>query len=427
MLSTVTGEQQYIKASAKYFAVALRGGGGPMAVLDLSRPGRFEPGTSPIFGGHTGAVLDFDWNPFDDSMFASASEDTSIKIWSVPEDWEPIDEGGNAKSNERGTFSDSLVDLVGHRKKVTLVKFHPTAANVLASTAADSSIRVWDIEKAEELSVFDQMGDVTQDIQWDVRGDNFATTCKDKKIRLHDGRTGAVSSFVEKAHEGVKSMKLAFLGESGKLVSTGTNRQSGREIKVWDLRNFEKPLIVNKLDNNSGVLLPLFEPDSNILYLCGKGDSTFTPYEFEDKDPFLHKLNDGYRSKVASKGACIVPKRGNDVMGCETARVLKVTNDQVIQPLSFIVPRKSDAFQDDVFPPCTAAEPAHTADEWAAGSSKEPVRMSLDPKVRGLSSNNKKKKGPSIRTVAMVDKELKEAQARISFLEGKLSEAGIKF
>jgi coronin-1B/1C/6 len=37
LLSTVTGEQQYIKASAKYFAVALRGGGDPMAVCRLDR------------------------------------------------------------------------------------------------------------------------------------------------------------------------------------------------------------------------------------------------------------------------------------------------------------------------------------------------------------------------------------------------------
>jgi coronin-1B/1C/6 len=426
-LSTVTGEQQYIKSSAKYFAVALRGGGGPMAVLSLDRPGRFEPGLSPTVEGHTGAVLDFDWNPFDDTMFASASEDTTLKVWSVPDDWEPIDEKGNAKGGSN--MSESLVDLVGHRKKVTLCKFHPTAANVLASTAADSSVRLWDIEKAEELSVYDQMGDLTQDIQWDLRGDNYATSCKDKMIRLHDGRTSAVTAFVEKAHEGVKSIKLAYMtDESQKLVSTGTNRQSGRERKVWDLRQLDKPLVTLKLDNNSGVLLPLFDQDSSILYLCGKGDSTFTPYEFEDNDPFLYKLNDGYRSTKPSKGACMVPKRGLDIMGCETARILKVTNAQVIQPLSFIVPRKSDAFQDDVFPPCASSEPAHSASEWMEGSSKEPKTMSLDPKDnKGSAAGAKKSAGVKFRTVGTVEKELKEAMARISFLEGKLKEASIDF
>ena len=33
-LSTATGEQNYIKANTKFFAVALSGGGGPVAVVD---------------------------------------------------------------------------------------------------------------------------------------------------------------------------------------------------------------------------------------------------------------------------------------------------------------------------------------------------------------------------------------------------------
>jgi coronin-1B/1C/6 len=46
----------------------------------------------------------------------------------------------------------TISNLQGHHKKVTLVKFNPTAANVLASTAADASVKIWDIERGEELS-----------------------------------------------------------------------------------------------------------------------------------------------------------------------------------------------------------------------------------------------------------------------------------
>lgn len=38
----------------------------------------------PLFNGHTGNVLDFDFNPFHDNIIASASEDTSIKVRSRP-------------------------------------------------------------------------------------------------------------------------------------------------------------------------------------------------------------------------------------------------------------------------------------------------------------------------------------------------------
>lgn len=429
LLSTVTGEQQYIKASAKYFVVALRGGGGPMAVCRLDRPGRFEPGTSQILEGHTGAVLDFDWNPFDDSMLASASEDSTIKIWSVPEDWEPTDAKGDAKAGPN--LSNSLVDLQGHRKKVTLVKFHPTAANVLASTAADGSVKVWDIERGEEISSFEQMGDLTQDLAWDVTGDNYATSCKDKIIRLHDGRTSSVSTNIENAHEGVKSVKLTYLADTDKILSTGTSKQSAREFKIWDIRNPKVALYTEKIDTGSGVLIPLFDNDSGILYLCGKGDSTIRLYEFEDRDPYIFKLNDGFRSNVSAKGVCMIPKRGNDILACETARLLKLTNDQVVQPLSFIVPRKSDAFQADIFPDCPAAEPAHTAEQWMAGSSKLPITICLDPAMQQNTSkdcnNGGVKKGFKVRTVAVVEAELKEANARIHYLENKLKDSGIIF
>ena len=68
-------------------------------------------------------------------MLATASEDCTIKIWSIPEDWEPFNEKGASKA---GTdITESVVDLHGHTKKVNLLRFHPTASNVLASTSSD--------------------------------------------------------------------------------------------------------------------------------------------------------------------------------------------------------------------------------------------------------------------------------------------------
>lgn len=419
-LSTVTGEQQYIKASAKYFAIALRGGGGPIGICKLDRPGRFEPGTSSIVHGHTGSVLDFDWNPFDDSMFATASEDTTIKLWSVPDDWEPIDEKGHAK---KGTnLSESLVDLVGHRKKVTLVKFHPTANNVLLSAATDNSVKVWDIEKSEVMTSFDDLGDLTYDIVWDTTGDNYAVSNKDKLIRLMDGRTSTVTSTLEKPHMGLKSMKCLYLGETGKFLTVGASLTNSREMKIWDLKNLSEPLATETIDNSSGALLPTFDADANILYLSGKGDGIIRPYEFEDSK--LYKLNDGYRSHVPCKGMCMIPKRGNDIMHNETARLMKLTNNQGVQPLQFTVPRKSDAFQDDIFPDSASSEPAHTADEWLGGSSKGPVKMSLNPLNKGATGP---KKAFKLRTVGQVSAELEKANKRVTYLEEKLKAAGIEY
>eukprot|EP00567_Pseudictyota_dubia_P003711 CAMPEP_0197444788 /NCGR_PEP_ID=MMETSP1175-20131217/10177_1 /TAXON_ID=1003142 /ORGANISM="Triceratium dubium, Strain CCMP147" /LENGTH=450 /DNA_ID=CAMNT_0042975641 /DNA_START=93 /DNA_END=1445 /DNA_ORIENTATION=- len=422
-LATVTGDQQYIKASAKYFAVSLFGGGGPLMVGRLDRPGRFNPGTSPEIQGHTGAVLDCDFNPFDDSMLATASEDTTIKLWNIPDDWEPTNEKGLAQSGEN--LTESLVDLTGHRKKVTLLHFHPTASNVLGSCSSDYVVKVWDVEKGEEISSFDDNGGLIQDLEWDFKGDVLATSCKDKIVRIMDPRAGTVASTIENAHDGVKSVKLQFMGESGKLLTAGASRQSAREVKIWDLKNPSAPVHSETIDTASGVLLPLYDDDTNVLYLAGKGDGIIRPFEFEDKKPFLHRLNDGFRSTSPAKGVCMVPKRGLNVMGCETARLLKLTNNKGIHPLSFIVPRKSEAFQDDIFPDCPSTKPAHSADEWAAGSSKPPETMSLNPKERQNENGGGTKK--KFRTMATVTKELDEAKERIAYLEQKLTEANISF
>lgn len=34
--------------------------------------------------------------------------------------------------------------------------------------------------------------------------------------------------------------------------------------------NFEEPISVLELDTSNGVLLPFYDPDTNIVYLCGK-------------------------------------------------------------------------------------------------------------------------------------------------------------
>lgn len=426
-LSTQTGDQQYVKASGKYFSVALYGGGGLVYVGRHDRPGRFVPGATPTLHGHAGAILDFDWNPFDDSMLATASEDTTVKIWSIPENWEPIDAKG--KNKPGSDITESMVDLVGHAKKVNLLRFHPTAGNVLASTSSDYTVKLWDVEAGHELSTFDEMQDLCQDIVWDYKGDNYATACKDKAVRFVDARAAHVTSKIEQAHDGVKGVKVVYMGESGKVLTTGHSRASGREVKIWDLKNLDKPLHVEKIDTAAGVLVPMYDVDTNVIYLCGKGDGNIRTCEFEDKEPYFHKLNDGFRSTTPLKGVCMVPKRGLDILKCENARLLKVTHEMGIQPLSFVVPRKSDAFQPDIFPETASDHPAHTAEEWWGGSSKGPKLMSLDPKKRGgenaMNGSNGVAK-PKL-SIGSLSSSLKKAEARIRYLEGKLDAAGVSY
>ncbi|KAJ8608756.1 hypothetical protein CTAYLR_007792 [Chrysophaeum taylorii] len=418
-LSTATGEQQYIKGNTKFFAVALQGGGGPIAVVPFEHKGSYAPST-PIIAGHKGQVLDFDFNPFHEHLIASASEDLTIKVWGIPPD------------GLTETITEPLVDLHGHGRKVTLLRFHPTANNVLGSIGGDFVVKVWDIEKGSEIGSMDIHDQLIQDLVWDYEGKIWGTTCKDKRVRLGDPRANAVVGEIPEAHQGAKSSKLAFLGETGRFVTLGFTKQSQRQLKIWDVRDLTKSLTKVDIDQAAGVILPFFDPDTKVLYLCGKGDGNIRYYECVDGKPFVFSLSE-YRSTQAAKGACFLPKRGLNIMKCETARCLKLTSQAgqgVVEPLAFIVPRKSDAFQDDIFPDTFSGLHSLTADEWLAGNDAPPNLVSLNPDAKGGAAVVKPRANPAakftpVKTTMQLQKELDDAHKLIDKLTTRLKEAGL--
>ncbi|KAF9398720.1 Coronin-2B, partial [Podila epigama] len=103
-------------------------------------------------------------------------------------------------------------------------------------------------------------------------------------------------------------------------------------------------------------------------------DGNIRYYEFENDELFT--LSE-FGTNVPQRGIGFMPKRALNVNECEIARAYKVSNGTV-EPISFTVPRKSDSFQNDLFPDCVGDEPALTADAWFAGESANPKLISLE-------------------------------------------------
>eukprot|EP00607_Mallomonas_marina_P009555 CAMPEP_0182418156 /NCGR_PEP_ID=MMETSP1167-20130531/2620_1 /TAXON_ID=2988 /ORGANISM="Mallomonas Sp, Strain CCMP3275" /LENGTH=427 /DNA_ID=CAMNT_0024592195 /DNA_START=286 /DNA_END=1569 /DNA_ORIENTATION=+ len=376
--------------------------------MKLNKPGRFDTDIK-MCTGHSGAVLDFDFNPFHDDLLASCSEDQTVKIWRIPD-------GGLTEN-----LNTPEVDMHGHGKKVTLLRFHPTAESVLASTSADQTVKLWDISVGQEISTLaDAHEQLIQDIVWDYTGTCYATSSKDKNVRICDARTATVSTMITTAHEGSKSTKMSYLGSFDKLVTIGFTRQSQRQFKIWDPRNTSEALKQVDVDQAAGVIMPFFDCDTQLLYLAGKGDGNIRYYEVVNETPYCFSVAE-HRSSVSAKGMAWVPKRGLNIMACETARLLKLTSNSV-EPLSFFVPRKSEAFQEDIFPDTFSGEPSHTAQEWLAGSDLPPRLMSLNP-ASGKAAKGPPKPVTPIRTVAIVDAELKVARKENEELKEELQKA----
>lgn len=428
-ISQNTWDSNFCAVNPTFVAMIVEAsGGGAFMVLPLSKCGRIDI-AQPLVCGHTAVVLDIEWCPHNDHIIASGSEDCSVMIWEIPE-------GGLTRS-----ITEPLVTLEGHSKRVGILSWHPTASNILLSAGCDNVIIIWNVSTAEKAVVIDSLHpDIIYSVCWNRNGSQLLTSCKDKKLRIIEPRKQTVILEKDKAHEGSRPVRAIFLSD-GKILTTGFEKMSKRQVALWDPAKMSEAITLEDLDVGSGVLIPFYDPDSSIIYLCGKGDSSIRYFEITDEAPYIHYLST-YGSKDSQRGIGYMPKRGLDVKKCEIARFYKL-HERKCEPIAMTVPRKSDLFQEDLFPDTIGPEPSLDAEEWLAGKDAEPIYISLK---NGCSSTKTQEfkickkvldvKSGSHRTLAASDSNpaieslleemnklkvmMQEQERRITELEGKV-------
>ncbi|XP_050740437.1 coronin-1A-like isoform X4 [Eriocheir sinensis] len=348
----------------KFVAIAVEvAGGGAFIVLPLDKTGRIDINT-PKVTGHAGPVLDLKWCPFNDNLIASGADDCTIKLWHIPD--------GGLKAN----LTDPLADLQGHQRRVSIVEWHPTAENVLFSAGYDYQILVWDTRRAALMQTIDLHTDVVYSLSLNRDGSRMVTTCRDKRLRIIDPLSGKLLQ-EGMCHEGSKACKAVYCGDTGLVFTTGFSRFSDRQFGVWDEKNFNTPLRLDNIDSSSGVLTPFYDHDTRVVFVAGKGDGNIRYYEITDSPPYCHFLSQ-YISGEPQRGFGVMPKRGCRVSQCEIFRFFKLYATKAIcEPISMIVPRKSDQFQPDLYPDTASPTPAMSAEEWFSGTTRGPVLMSM--------------------------------------------------
>lgn len=379
-------DSNFCAVNPKFLAIVTEAaGGGAFLVLTLKQTGKIDA-NAPLVAGHKGAVLDIQWCPFDDNIIASASDDAIVRVWCIPD-------GGLNQA-----LTEPAAELVGHERRVGMVLWHPSAQNILLSSGSDNRIIIWDVGTAEAITVIEHP-DLAFHCAWSWDGSRLATTCKDRKVRIYDARTGECEAEGE-GHEGRKPQRLAYL-KNDLILTTGFGRMSERQYALRSATNLSEPIVQEFIDTSNGVLFPFYDPDVNLLYLCAKGDSNIRYFEITDKYPHIHYINT-YQSSDPQRGLCWMPKRGCDALSCEIARFYKLHTKGLCEVISLKVPRKSDLFQNDIYPDTQADVPALTAEEWIAGETKTPVLFSLGAGYqtkgleggKGLATGLKKKPPP---------------------------------
>ncbi|KAI4488493.1 hypothetical protein M0802_011599 [Mischocyttarus mexicanus] len=297
-----------------------------------------------------------------------------IKLWHIPD-------GGISRN-----LSEWLIELQGHKRRVSYIDWHPVAENILFSIGFDHLVIVWDVGRGEAVNIIDRHPDVIYSLSLNRDGSLLATTCKDKRLRVFEPRSGIIVS-EGICHAGTKASKVVFLGGSGRLLTTGFSRHSDRQYAIWCQHDLTAPLTRETIDSSSGVIFPYFDNDTNMVYLAGKGDGNIRYYEVVNEVPWMHYLSQ-FISGNPQRGLGVMPKRGINTSICEVFRFYKLHATRgMCEPISMIVPRKSDQFQEDLYPDTIGTCPALSARDWISGMNNPPILISL--KTGGSISTHK--------------------------------------
>jgi hypothetical protein len=365
-------DSNFCSVNPVFLAVVLEAqGGGSFQVLPHSQVGKIGL-DYPKVSGHTAAVLDVQFCPYNDYVIASASEDCTVKVWQLPEGGLPYDPKDSKKNKD---LTDPVVTLIGHQRRVGIVEWHPNAENILVSAGFDYLVIIWDVSTGKPLREIQSHTDTIFSMSFNWDGSLLATTCKDRMIRIIDPRTGTVVQQGQ-GHEGAKSFRVTFCGELNRLFTTGFSKVSERQFAVWDPADLSTPLKMEMIDTGSGVLFPYFDNDTGLVYVAGKGDGNIRYFELEKEQPYAFFLSE-YKSATPQRGLGWLPKRGLNVGECEIGRCYKLTPKGTVEIVSFIVPRKSTLFQEDIFPPTREEKCLLSGAKWWAGENGVPTKFSL--------------------------------------------------
>jgi WD40 repeat protein len=356
----------------------------------------------PLIKGHSSAVKDFTFNAFNPYQLITCSADAYMKLWVIPETGYVDD----VTAPEASWITSGKDPLRG-------VAFHPSIAGLVASRSS-RRLFLWDINggsgnKEIAATAEDAFNADIQSWSWSYDGSTLLTTSKDKTLRVIDTRIAAGSGQVvasAKCHDGIRHSRVAHLGNSNHIVTTGHGAGDAaktRQVTLWDLRNLDaaktdslssavKTLEFDTGANYGNQVVPLFDgghesSGAGLLTLLPKAEHSATVYAFDGGD-FTAMSESVSLGMSNTLGACLLPRQRLDFSSNEVARVL-VLSDKAIKPLTIRGQQLDNrtaagidgAVNEAWFPPSVmgaAASPDVTVENYMSGQNAAPQYVPID-------------------------------------------------
>lgn len=138
---------------------------------DINAYSKANPSIEPlnVFNEHTAVVGDVDWHPTQENVFASVSDDKTLKIWDT---------------RQKAPTSSMQV----HEQEILAVAFNPTGDNHLVTGSADKTILLHDMRRlGDRLHVFESHTDEVLHLAWSPHNSGvFASASSDRRINIWD-------------------------------------------------------------------------------------------------------------------------------------------------------------------------------------------------------------------------------------------------
>lgn len=161
---------------------------GPVTPLSAVEAKLLAAAVRPIAQGHSKRISALAWSTGSDSIVATGSGDSTVKLWA-------IDGSG------QGPKAGSSATLRGHTGSVEALAWAPEPGGaILASGASERAVKLWDTRSGKATNTISIKGQPLSMV-WTHDGSGLAVGSRDDSLSLIDTRKGRIAATVQFSQE----------------------------------------------------------------------------------------------------------------------------------------------------------------------------------------------------------------------------------
>lgn len=349
-IKDIKSDDQIISVNHQFIALSWESSFSSICILPKDNP-RGVPPDTPLIRVLGTTITSVRWSPMVKNLLASSFEDGTVRLWKIPE--------GGLRSDIRQEDQK----FIEHLRKVNLMKFHPSSAEVIASCSKDQHIKVWNIEKAKSYFTIN-CPEYFSCLDWNYDG-SIIGGCHSGPAYLYDPRTTQEIGHVQLKNK--TPGRVFFVGKEN--FCTIGNEGQGRFLKLFDIKKMDTPIKEMELDKERHQCFPYYDYDSGIIYIPSKGSPKVHIYFYLNGT--LNHYYKAHQLPTPATFCTFEDKRCVDYQNNEMTKLYRYHNDALTMT-SFYVIRKA-GYDPALFPDSLSGESALTGDEWASGTNKDPI------------------------------------------------------